>query len=167
MRKFVSVLLSILVLFVLACPAMAAPAGGQEIDLTEWFHFNDDSQKNGNKQLESSDYDDYDDYGDDDDYDDDDAANPAQPYSQNEDENNYNINSGLNGARDDLENYIMNSDELRNAAAVVGFCFLFYLAVGLIGLVVMAIVLGVRLSHEKREIFQHRQSDLNNEPFHS
>lgn len=55
MRKFVSVLLSILVLFVLACPAMAAPAGEQEIDLTEWFHFNDDSQKNGNKQLESSD----------------------------------------------------------------------------------------------------------------
>ena len=127
--------------------------------LNDLFDFDDDSNtKNGILPLdpsrqsgatESSDpADTYSDY------------NSEQENDKQEDEFNNSINSGLNGAKDYSE------DDIRNMAILFSFFILAYVAAWLIGLVVMCIVLGVRLSSEKREILQHRQAiPFQNPPF--
>ena len=97
------------------------------------------------------------------------SSDPADTYSdynseqeddKQEDEFNNSTNSRLNGAKDYSE------DDIRNMAILFSFFILAYVAAWLIGLVVMCIVLGVRLSSEKREILQHRQAiPFQNPPF--
>lgn len=160
MRKFIAIaaaVVSVLILYSFSFSAFAAPAAQTaetEIDLNDLFDFDDDNNtKNGILPLdpsrqsgaaESSDpTDTYSDYN-----------------SEQEDEFNNSINSGLNGAKDFSE------DDIRNMAILFSFFILAYVAAWLIGLVVMCIVLGVRLSSEKREILQHRQAiPFQNPPF--
>ena len=160
MRKFIAIaaaVVSVLILYSFSFSAFAAPAAQTaetEIDLNDLFDFDDDNNtKNGILPLdpsrqsgaaESSDpTDTYSDYN-----------------SEQEDEFNNSINSGLNGAKDFSE------DDFRNMAILFSFFILAYVAAWLIGLVVMCIVLGVRLSSEKREILQHRQAiPFQNPPF--
>lgn len=165
MRKFFAIaaaVVSVLILCSFSFSAFAAPAAQTaetEIDLNDLFDFDDDNNtKNGilpldpSKQsgaAESSDpADTYSDY------------NSEQEDDKQEDEFNNSINSGLNGAKDYSE------DDIRNMAILFSFFILAYMAAWLIGLVVMCIVLGVRLSSEKREILQHRQAiPFHNPPF--
>ena len=165
MRKFIAIaaaVVSVLILCSFSFSAFAAPAAQTaetEIDLNDFFDFDDDNNtKNGILPLdpsrqsgaaESSDpADTYSDY------------NSEQEDDKQEDEFNNSINSGLNGAKDYSE------DDIRNMAILFSFFILAYVAAWLIGLVVMCIVLGVRLSSEKREILQHRQAfPFQNPPF--
>lgn len=165
MRKFIAIaaaVVSVLILCSFSFSAFAAPAAQTaetEIDLNDLFDFDDDNNtKNGIFPLdpsrqsgaaESSDpADTYSDY------------NSEQEDDKQEDEFNNSINSGLNGAKDYSE------DDIRNMAILFSFFILAYVAAWLIGLVVMCIVLGVRLSSEKREILQHRQAiPFQNPPF--
>lgn len=165
MRKFsaiAAVVVSVLILCSFSFSAFAAPAAQTaetEIDLNDLFDFDDDNNtKNGILPLdpsrqsgaaESSDpADTYSDY------------NSEQEDDKQEDEFNNSINSGLNGAKDFSE------EDFRNMAILFSFFILAYVAAWLIGLVVMCIVLGVRLSSEKQEILQHRQAfPFQNPPF--
>ena len=165
MRKFIAIaaaVVSVLILCSFSFSAFAAPAAHTaetEIDLNDLFDFDDENNtKNGILPLdpsrqsgaaESSDpADTYSDY------------NSEQEDDKQEDEVNNSINSGLNGAKDYSE------DDIRNMAILFSFFILAYVAAWLIGLVVMCIVLGVRLSSEKREILQHRQAiPFQNPPF--
>ena len=165
MRKFIAIaaaVVSVLILCSFSFSAFAAPAAQTaetEIDLNDLFDFDDDNNtKNGILPLdpsrqsgaaESSDpADTYSDY------------NREQEDDKQEDEFNNSISSGLNGAKDFSE------DDIRNMAILFSFFILAYVAAWLIGLVVMCIVLGVRLSSEKREILQHRQAiPFQNPPF--
>lgn len=165
MRKFIAIaaaVVSVLILCSFSFSAFAAPAAQTaetEIDLNDLFDFDDDNNtKNGILPLdpsrqsgaaESSDpADTYSDY------------NSEQEDDKQEDEFNNSISSGLNGAKDFSEG------DIRNMAILFSFFILAYVAAWLIGLVVMCIVLGVRLSSEKREILQHRQAiPFQNPPF--
>lgn len=165
MRKFIAIaaaVVSVLILCSFGFSAFAAPAAQTaetEIDLNDLFDFDDDNNtKNGILPLdpsrqsgaaESSDpADTYSDY------------NSEQEDDKQEDEFNNSTNSGLNGAKDYSE------DDIRSMAILFSFFILAYVAAWLIGLVVMCIVLGVRLSSEKREILQHRQAfPFQNPPF--
>lgn len=160
MRKFIAiaaVVVSVLILCSFSFSAFAAPAAQTaetEIDLNDLFDFDDDNNtKNGILPLDPSRQSGAAE-----------SSDPADTYSdynsEQEDEFNNSINSGLNGAKDFSE------DDIRNMAILFSFFILAYVAAWLIGLVVMCIVLGVRLSSEKREILQHRQAiPFQNPPF--
>lgn len=160
MRKFIAIaaaVVSVLILCSFSFSAFAAPAAQTaetEIDLNDLFDFDDDNNtKNGILPLDPSRQSGAAE-----------SSDPADTYSdynsEQEDEFNNSINSGLNGAKDYSE------DDIRNMAILFSFFILAYVAAWLIGLVVMCIVLGVRLSSEKREILQHRQAiPFQNPPF--
>lgn len=160
MRKFIAiaaVVVSVLILCSFSFSAFAAPAAQTaetEIDLNDLFDFDDDNNtKNGILPLDPSRQSGAAE-----------SSDPADTYSdyncEQEDEFNNSINSGLNGAKDFSE------DDIRNMAILFSFFILAYVAAWLIGLVVMCIVLGVRLSSEKQEILQHRQAfPFQNPPF--
>lgn len=160
MRKFIAIaaaVVSVLILCSFSFSAFAAPAAQTaetEIDLNDLFDFDhDNNTKNGILPLDPSRQSGAAE-----------SSDPADTYSdynsEQEDEFNNSINSGLNGAKDYSE------DDIRNMAILFSFFILAYVAAWLIGLVVMCIVLGVRLSSEKREILQHRQAiPFQNPPF--
>lgn len=160
MRKFIAIaaaVVSVLILCSFSFSAFAAPAAQTaetEIDLNDLFDFDDDNNtKNGILPLDPSRQSGAAE-----------SSDPADTYSdynsEQKDEFNNSINSGLNGAKDFSE------DDIRNMAILFSFFILAYVAAWLIGLVVMCIVLGVRLSSEKQEILQHRQAfPFQNPPF--
>ena len=160
MRKFsaiAAVVVSVLILCSFSFSAFAAPAAQTaetEINLNDLFDFDDDNNtKNGILPLDPSRQSGAAE-----------SSDPADTYSdynsEQEDEFNNSINSGLNGAKDFSE------EDFRNMAILFPFFILAYVAAWLIGLVVMCIVLGVRLSSEKQEILQHRQAfPFQNPPF--
>lgn len=147
MRKFIAIaaaVVSVLILCSFSFSAFAAPAAQTaetEIDLNDLFDFDDDNNtKNGILPLDPSRQSGAAE-----------SSDPADTYSdyncEQEDEFNNSINSGL-------------------MTILFSFFILAYVAAWLIGLVVMCIVLGVRLSSEKQEILQHRQAfPFQNPPF--
>ncbi len=161
MRKFIAVaaaVVSVLIFCSFSFSAFAAPAAKTaetEIDLNDFFDFDaDNNTKNGILPLDPSEESGADE-----------SSAPADTYNEDndtlEDELNNRISSALNGAKDYSE------DDIRNMAILFSFFILAYVAALLISFIVMGIVLGVRLSSEKREILQHRQANpFQNPPFH-